>query len=94
MIRLPIGDQAPVDVDCLRIEEQSDGSFKLTASALCFGLDDRESVSIVGGPIFPVAAQAEGAGLAWAESVGVDTLYISTGTIEQPLKLQEMDLPL
>jgi hypothetical protein len=90
--RLPIGEQAPFDADCIRIEEQADGEHLLTASALCEG--GLESVSIVGGPLFATLAQAEEAGLAWAEDVGADHLYISTGTLAQPLKPTEIDLPL
>jgi hypothetical protein len=92
--RLPIGEQAPSDADCIRIEEQADGKQKLTASALCGGEHDSESVSIVGGPVFATLQKAEEAGLAWAENVGVDHLYISTGTLAKPLQLTEIDLPL
>ena len=92
--RLPIGTQAPPEADCLRIEEQPDGSFSLTASALCAGEDDGESASIVGGLRFETSEQAEAAGLAWAESVGADHIYVATGTAEQPLELTEIDLPL
>lgn len=92
--RLPLGQQAPYEADCIRIEEQADGRFKLTASALCMEEDEGESVSIVGGPLFETIEQAEKAGLAWAESVGAERLYISTGTILQPLQPSEIDLPL
>jgi hypothetical protein len=52
IIRLPLGVQASVDADCIRIEEQPGATYKLTASALCVGADDGESVSVVGGPVF------------------------------------------
>ena len=34
MARLPLGIQAPLDVDCVRIEEQANGLYKLRISAL------------------------------------------------------------
>ena len=94
IIRLPVGEQASTDADCLRVEEQPDAGYKLTASAICIGADDGESVSIVGGPTFADAAQAEAAGIAWAANVGVERLFISTGTLDQPLQLLEIDKPL
>ena len=33
IVRLPVGEQARVDADCIRIEERPDASHKLTASA-------------------------------------------------------------
>jgi hypothetical protein len=94
VVRLPVGEQAPVDADCLRIEQVSEFSFKLTASALCGGADEGESVSIVDAPMFQSLPEAEAAGLAWAEDVGVQQLFISTGTLTQPLELIEIDRPL
>jgi hypothetical protein len=94
VVKLPVGKQAPVDADCIRIEQTAEAMFKLTASALCVGADDAESVSIVDGPIFASVEDAEAAGLTWAENVGVERLIISTGTLEQPLELTEIDKPL
>ena len=94
IIRLPVGQQAPVDADCIRIEEQPGAAFRLTASALCTGADDGESVSIVSGPVFATADQAEAAGVAWAASVGVERLFVSSGTQARPLELLEIDRPL
>lgn len=34
IVRLPLGEQAPVDADCIRIEEQPGATYTLTASAL------------------------------------------------------------
>lgn len=94
IVRLPLGEQASVDVDCIRIEEQPGTTYKLTASAMCVGADDGESVSIVGGPEFGTIEQAEAAGLAWAATVGVERLFVSTGTLARPLELIEIDKPL
>ena len=94
IVRLPVGKQAPVDTDCIRIEQAAEAMFKLTASALCVGADDGESVSIVDGPTFESAEKAEAAGLVWAANVGVERLFISMGTLAQPLELIEIDKPI
>lgn len=91
IIRLPIGKQASVDADCIRIEEQSGGAYKLTASALCTEAHEGESVSIVDTPLFGTLEEAEVAGVAWATNVGVERLFVSTGTLERPLELMEID---
>lgn len=92
--RLPVGEVAPPDADCIRIEEGPNGVFKMTASALCNGQDDGESVSIIDWPPFATAQQAEEAGLAWANEVGAEHLYVSVGTLHRPLHSTEIDLPL
>lgn len=94
IVKLPVGKQAPVDADCIRIEQTAEATFKLTASALCVGADDGESVSIVDGPTYESAEEAEAAGVTWAANVGVERLIVSTGTLEQPLELIEIDKPL
>ncbi|MFD1787574.1 hypothetical protein ACFSC3_08320 [Sphingomonas floccifaciens] len=94
LIRLPIGEPAQADVDCIAIEEQVDHRFRLTASALCNDTQDAESVSIVGGPTFLSAHEAEAAGIAWATTVGVDRLFISSGTLARPLARLDIDGPL
>ena len=94
VIRLPLGEQAPVDTDCVRIEEQPDSTYRLTASALCSDADEGESVSIVGAPSYPSVAEAEAAGIAWANDVGVERLFVSVGTLACPLKPVEIDKPL
>ena len=94
IVRLPVGEQAPVDADCIRIEELPGSTFKLTASALCVAQDEGESVSIVDGLVFATLEQAEATGIAWAEDVGVERLFVSTGTLEQPLEVIEIDKPL
>jgi hypothetical protein len=94
IVRLPLGKQASVDADCIRIEEQPAGTYKLTASAMCTGADDGASVSIVGGPVFRTFGEAEDAGLAWAADVGVDCLFVSSGSQTHPLELVEIDQPL
>ena len=94
IVRLPVGEQASVDADCIRIEELEGSIFKLTASALCVSSDEDDSVSIVGGPVFDSMEQAEAAGVAWATNVGIECLFLSTGTLQQPLEVTEIDKPL
>ncbi len=91
IVRLPVGKQASVEADCIRIEEQRGGAYKLTASALCTEADEGESVSIVGIPLFGTVEEAEAAGVAWATNVGVERLFVSTGTWDCPLELIEID---
>jgi len=92
IVRLPVGEVPPLDEDCLRIEEQPGGSFALTGSAMRSG--DNDSVSMAGGSDFASAEAAEQAGVAWANEVGVEYLYIGVGTLDRPLELTEADLPL
>lgn len=94
IIRLPLGKQASVEADCIRIEEQPAGTYKLTATAMCIGADDGESVSIVDGLEYDTFEQAESTGLAWAANVGVERLFVSTGSQAHPLELIEIDQPL
>ena len=94
VVRLPVGKQAPVDADCIRVEQVAEAVFKLTASAMCVDADVCESVTIIDVPTFNSAEEAEAAGLAWAADVGVDRLFVITGTLAQPLELIEIDKPL
>lgn len=94
IVRLPLGKQAPLDADCIRIEEQPHGEYKLSGSALCADADPDDSVTITSNTLFPTLDEAEATGLAWAQSVGVEHLFVSTGTQAQPLELHEIDRPL
>lgn len=95
VIKLRVGKQAAIDADCIRIEEQPSGTYRLTASALCAATDEGESVSIVGdGLEFETVEQAEATGVAWAAEVGVEQLFVSTGTCAQPLEPIDIDEPL
>jgi hypothetical protein len=93
LIRLPVGAQADVDTDCIRIEQLAAGAYRLTGTALCVTEDEGTSVSLMNGLTYPTRDKAEAVGLAWAESVGVERLFISTGTLDQPLALTEIDMP-
>lgn len=93
LIRLPVGEQADADKDCIRIEELEDGSHRLTGTALCTLEDEGTSVSLVDGLTFATCDEAEQVGVAWAESVGVEHMHISVGNVGRPLELTEIDLP-
>jgi len=93
VVRLSVGKQAPIDADCIRIEQSADMIFNLTRSALCIGADDAESVSIVGGPTFGSAEKAEEAGLIWASNVRAEQLIVIAATLEHPLELIEIHKP-
>lgn len=94
IVRLPVGKQAPVDTDCIRIEEQSAGSYKLTASGLCNDAEEDDSVSLVGTQLFGSVEEAEAVGMAWATSIGVERLFVTHGTLDHPLEPIEIDGPL
>ena len=74
LIRLPTGEQAPIDTDCISLQELPDGGFSMKGSLLA----GDESEAIVS-PI-PCASRedAEEKGVAWAAGCGVATLYVST----------------
>ena len=93
LIRLPIGSPADVDTDCIRIEALEGGGHRLTGTALCAVEDEGASVSLMNGLTYATRDDAEAAGVAWADSVGVRRLYISVGTLDRPLRLMEIDLP-
>lgn len=78
IIKLPIGEQAPVESDCISIDEQPDGSFLLTGSLL----GPEESVALVTELTFPTRDEAESTGLAWAADCNVERLYIATTMLQ------------
>jgi hypothetical protein len=89
IIKLPPGELAAEDTDCIKINEAPDGSFTLVASALmrCGDSDAFESVALVGSDPYPDYDAAEAAGLAWAEAQCVETLYIETDGEAEPVRL-------
>ena len=79
IVRLPVGEQAPKDSDCIGLQSLADGRFRLEASALinCGDSEVAESVALVDGGAYGSIEEAEAAGLAWADSHGVEQVYIS-----------------
>lgn len=85
--RLPIGEIAPADADCVRIQEQEDGTFLLEGSVLsmCEDKDEADSVSLVASEPYASYASAEAAGITWASGCGVRTLHLSRSNGVVPL---------
>lgn len=88
IIKLPAGEQASDESDCIRIQELAAGSFSLTGSVLlrCGDAEVAESVSLIGGEPYDSYDAAEAAGLAWAGEHCADVLYVcrSDGTEALP----------
>ena len=76
IVRLPLGEQAPSDADCISIDLLASGQALLQGSILV----DDEFVAIVGGEPYASAREAEAAGVAWAAGKGVSMLYIATSS--------------
>lgn len=88
IIKLPHGEMASEDTDCIKINETPDGKFSLVASALmdCGDGDSPESVALVSSDPYASYDDAEAAGLAWAEAHCVATIYIETGGNPEPIR--------
>ena len=74
IVRLPTGETAPIDSDCISIDEQPDGRFTLTGSMF----SGEESVAIVTPILCATREAAEEQGMSWAAECDVPRLYIST----------------
>ena len=79
IVRLPDGETAPPDSDCIRLTTRPDGSVELTGSLLqnCGNDADAVSVALISSDLYPGEAEAEQAGLAWANDHCVALLYVS-----------------
>ena len=88
VIKLAPGEMASEETDCIKINEMPDGRFSLVASALmdCGDGESPESVALVGSEPYACYADAESAGLAWAEAHCVATIYIETGGDPEPTR--------
>ena len=86
IIKLPDGQQAPDEADCISIERQTDGSYELTGTALiaCGDSDEVESIALVGLPLFDSYEAAEDAGFAWAAQQCVAQLYVARVAFDIP----------
>ena len=86
IIKLPLGQMAPDDTDCIKINQTPSGEYSLVASALmrCGDADNLESVALVSSDPYPTYDDAEAAGLAWAETHCVATIYVETGGEPEP----------
>ena len=79
IVKLPVGEQAPEDSDCIGLRHLPDGKVRLEASALvCRGDSElAESIALVDGDAYDSMEEAEDAGMAWANEHGVERLYVS-----------------
>jgi hypothetical protein len=79
IIRLPSGQRASDEADCISIVQRDDGRYELKASALiaCGDGDEADSVSLIGLPSFATWQEAEDAGTAWAADQCVERLYVT-----------------
>lgn len=87
IVNLPVGQSAPPDADCVRVQQLEDGRFSLNASVLvrCGDTDPAESMSLIGGESYDSYEDAEAAGLAWANEHCPEKLYVSRSEGAKPL---------
>jgi hypothetical protein len=87
ILKLPAGQIASPDSDCIRIQQLDNGRFALEGSALlsCGDGEAVESVSLVGGETYDSYSAAEAAGVAWASEHCPEVLYISCSAGTRPL---------
>ena len=80
IVKLPAGEPAPEDSDCISLQPLADGKVRLEASALasCGDTEVDESIALLDGGAYDSMEKAEAAGLAWANSHGVERVYVST----------------
>ena len=87
VIRLPLGEQAPKESDCISVEAQADGSYLLNTSALsnCGGEngEEAESMSVIGSQPYVSYDEAEAAGMVIAAEQCVSTLFVSRLPVEE-----------
>ena len=87
IIKLPLGEAASDDSDCIRIQALPGGAFALQGSVLlrCGDAEVAESVSLIGGDTYETYDAAEAAGLAWASEHCADVLYVCRSDGTNPL---------
>ena len=79
IIKLPFGEEAPPESDCISVTQREDGRFELNATALvnCDDSDEAESVCMIGSEPYASYEEAEAAGIAWAADRCVGDLFVS-----------------
>lgn len=80
IIRLPEGEEAPHNADCISLWRQADGRYIINGTALasCGDVEEAESVAMIGSDPYPDIETAEAAGLAWANAHCAEEVYIAT----------------
>lgn len=76
--RLPPGELASEDSDCIKIERTADGRYSLITSALveCDDGTEGDSEAVISSDTYDSYDEAEAAGLAWAEGLCVEHIYV------------------
>lgn len=77
IIRLPWGELAPEESDCVHVEEAGEGHWTINTSALSSCDDEAESDATIGSAPYDSYEAAEAAGLAIAAEQCAGTVYIS-----------------
>ena len=87
IVKLPPGTRAGTETDCISIQELSGGRFSLNGSVLvrCPEGDVAESQALIGGDPYDSYEAAEAAGLAWADELCAETVYVSRSLGSLPL---------
>jgi hypothetical protein len=87
IVKLPAGQHATAETDCIRVQETSHGAFELTGSLLlaCGDNDEAESISLISSEPYATYAEAESAGMAWARDHCVQLLHVSRSEGAKPL---------
>lgn len=83
IVKMPPGEMADEDTDCIKIGRTSDGRYSLVTSALVINDDQAgagDSEAVVGSETYPTYEAAEAAGLAWAAGLGVSKIHVETST--------------
>jgi hypothetical protein len=80
IIKLPPGEHAGEDTDCIKIERTANGRFSLATSALVACDSDDEdagdSAAVISSDTYATVEEAEAAGLAWAAGLCVQKIYV------------------
>ena len=87
IVKLPVGQSASAETDCIRIQELAGGGYDLTGSLLfnCGDVEPAESVSLIGSEPYESYEDAEAAGLAWANEHCVPVVHVSRSDGTAPL---------
>ena len=82
IIKLPPGELADPDTDCIKIERTPDGRYSLVTSALVAcdndDVDAGDSEAVISSVSYATFDEAEAAGLAWAASLCVERVFVET----------------
>jgi hypothetical protein len=82
IIKLPAGEQAAADTDCITIGRTADGRYWVMTSALVEcgddDVDEGDSEAVIDSDTYTTFEEAEAAALALASRLCVEKLYVET----------------